>query len=141
MSRRSAAVYAAVLGLFLAGCGGRGAPAQSHPAASIPVSAPVPPAGQDGPIPLSGAQRAELDKVAAAEPPATRQRLRYALAADGPGESLVVYAAAGPAQAKHGKTSVYSVYKILNRTDGATYDPEQNAVVAPIAIPKPSPSA
>lgn len=134
MSRRPAALCAITLGLFLAGCAGRSASTPARPSGSIPISAPVPPAGQDGAIPLSSAQRAELEKLAAAEPPATRAKLRYALAADGPGQSLVVYVSGG-SEGKHGKTSVYTVYKILNRTDGATYDPEQNAVVAPIAIP------
>jgi hypothetical protein len=65
-------------------------------------------------------------------------RLRYALAVSDDGKRrLVVYDGQDlPASRRRsGKTSGYTLFKILNSQSGEHYDPRENSIVAPIAPP------
>ncbi len=108
------------------------------PASSGPANAPVSRAGKPGGIPLDGAQRRELQATAAKEPPAVRARLRYALAAGEDGKThLVVYDGEGlPADGRDPrKPHEYIVFRVLNSPRGEHYDPQQNALIAPLPTP------
>jgi hypothetical protein len=98
-------------------------------------SAPVAQMGQPAAPPLDDTQRAEVDRTVATMPD-RRAHLRYALALDDDGKQrLVVYDDGGlPPSGKHGKVE-YLVFKVLNATDNSHYDPQQNAVIAPIPPP------
>lgn len=108
-------------------------------APSGPANALVSRAGKPGAIPLDPAQRRELAAIAAKQPPAVRARLRYALA---PGEDgkirLVVYDGEGlPAGGRHpGKPHEYVVFRVLNSARAEHYDPQENALVAPLPPPQ-----
>ena len=137
---RGIACAAVVCGaLVAAGCTGKttagNSPTAAQQTAPAVPNAPVPAPGASGPIPLDNAQRAQIEKIRASVSAAERARLRYALADDSGKRVLIVYVSAtAPPGGKKG-TAVYNVYKPLNRDDGATYDPEQNAVIAPIPVP------
>jgi hypothetical protein len=108
------------------------------PAANGPANAPVARAGTPGAIPLDAAQRGEVRAVAAKEPPAVRARLRYALAAGEDGKThLVVYDGEGlPADGRDPrKPHQYIVFRVLNSPRGEHYDPQQNALIAPLPTP------
>jgi hypothetical protein len=114
------------------------APSGAAAAPSGPANAPVARAGTPGGIPLDPAQRAELRAVAAKEPPAVRDRLRYALAAGEDGKThLVVYDGEGlPADGRDPrKPHEYIVFRVLNSARGEHYDPQQNALIAPLPTP------
>lgn len=124
---RAAVTLVAVI--FLASC--------AKPA-SVPGrlgSAPIAEIGQPAAPPLDDSQRTEVDRIVAAMP-ARRAHLRYALALDDDGKQhLVVYDDGGlPPSGKHGKVE-YLVFKVLNANDNSHYDPQQNAVIAPIPPP------
>jgi hypothetical protein len=131
--------------------------ASASPAASPPVAAPAfdspgparprggPPnalvslAGSSAGIPLDAAQRRELAAVTAKQPRAVRARLRYALASGDDGKAhLVVYDGEGlPADGRHpGKPHEYVVFRVLNSARNEHYDPQQNALVAPLPPPQ-----
>jgi hypothetical protein len=85
---------------------------------------------------LNEEQRAELRRTLAAAAPAVRARLRYALALGEDGQRhLVVYDGQGLGTDGRGggKTHDYVVFHILNASGGAHYDPQQNAIIPPIA--------
>ncbi|GAC1579568.1 MAG: hypothetical protein NVS3B7_13650 [Candidatus Elarobacter sp.] len=103
-----------------------------------PANAPAPRPGRPGAIALDAAQRAELDHAVTAHPPAVRARLRYALAMTEDGKPhLVVYDGEGlPADGRNpGKPRDYTVFRVLNGPEGEHYDPQQNALIAPIPPP------
>jgi hypothetical protein len=130
MSIRLAASLAAAA-LLCACAGPKTAPAG-------PPNAPVPHHGQPGAIPLDPAQRAQLDAAVARVPTGVRPRLRYALASGDDGKPhLVVYDGEGlGVTGRHpGKPHEYVVFRVLNSARGEHYDPEQNAIVAPIPPP------
>jgi hypothetical protein len=110
----------------------------SAAAPSGPANAPVSRAGRSGGIALGAAQRRELQAAAAKEPPAVRARLRYALAAGEDGKThLVVYDGEGlPADGRDPrKPHQYVVFRVLNSPRGEHYDPQQNALIAPLPTP------
>jgi hypothetical protein len=91
--------------------------------------------GQPGAPVLDDAQQAEVNKAVTGAPPDIMKRLRYALAPDETGKvRLVVYDGQGlPADGKRpGKKFDYIVFHLLNVADGSTYDPQQNAIQAPV---------
>jgi hypothetical protein len=103
-----------------------------------PPNAPVAAAGRAGAVPLEPGQRADLSRAVAALPPGVRPRLRYALAAGDDGKpQLVVYDGEGLGATGHhaGKSHDYVVFKVLNGAGGRHYDPQQNALIAPIPPP------
>ena len=131
--------------------------ATASPAATPPVAAPAfgspgparprggPPnalislAGTRAGIPLDAAQRREVAAIAGKQPRAVRDRLRYALATGDDGKThLVVYDGEGlPAGGRHpGKPHEYVVFRVLNSATNEHYDPQQNALVAPLPPPK-----
>jgi len=113
------------------------APAPSRPAG--PPNALVSHAGTAAGIPLDAGQRRELAAVAAKQPPAVRARLRYALASGDDGKThLVVYDGEGlPADGRHpGRPHEYVVFRVLNSAKNEHYDPQQNALVAPLPPPQ-----
>ncbi|HEX3466744.1 MAG TPA: hypothetical protein VHT05_01435 [Candidatus Elarobacter sp.] len=118
------------------------APSASAPAAAPsahgPLSSPVSRAGQSGAVPLDPAQRAEVAAVAAKVSPAERARLRYALATGDDGKAhLVVYDGEGLDARGQDPTRrhEYVVFRVLNRPGGWHYDPQENAIIAPIPPP------
>jgi hypothetical protein len=145
MPIRSAACIAAAA--LLCACSGPKATttaASASPAAAAapvpagPPNAPVAAAGHTGAVPLDPGQRADLSRAVAALPAEVRSRLRYALAAGDDGKPhLVVYDGEGLGTAGHhaGKSHDYVVFKVLNGAGGRHYDPQQNALIAPIPPP------
>ena len=100
------------------------------------ANAPVPGPGKSGAIPLSDPQRAEVAHVVAKTPPKQRPHLRYALAMGDDGHRhLVVYADPGDRAHSKKKFTEYVVFAVLNTGNGEHYDPQQNALVAPIPPP------
>jgi hypothetical protein len=139
MPIRSAACIAAAL---LCACSGpKPAPSSATSAsapAAAPANAPVAAAGAPGAVPLDAGQRADLARVVAAQPAALRPRLRYALAAGDDGKpNLVVYDGGGLGTdgRQSRKTHDYVVFRVLNGAGGRHYDPQQNALIAPIPPP------
>jgi len=132
MSNRIAVALTAAA--LLAACS---APKNAATVYSGPPNSPVSRAGQPGQVPLDDAQRAEVAATAAKVPPAERARLRYALATGDDGQRhLVVYDGEGLDPAGQGsKRHEYVVFLVLNATNGEHYDPQQNAIVAPIPPP------
>ena len=118
------------------------APAASAAASARPAAGPanslVSAAGRAGTVALDATQRRELDAAVAKVPAALRPRLRYALAtADDGRRHLVVYDGEGlRADGRHpGTTNAYVVFRVLNAANGEHYDPQQNAIVAPMKAP------
>jgi hypothetical protein len=146
LARRSLVLPAAACALataFFAGCSSgvkSNTAATSSPATPPPgpPNAPVPAAGAAGPIPLDDAQSAELQRAVGDAPPAVRARLRYALALGDDGQRhLVVYDGEGldaNGRAK-GKAHDYVLFRVLNATAAEHYDPQQNALIAPMPVP------
>jgi hypothetical protein len=127
---------------LLAGCSAAvktAATSSASPAAQTePPNAAVPRVGAPGPIRLDDDQRAQLERAVAAASPSVRPRLRYALAQGDDGKRhLVVYDGQGLGESGNaaGKKREYVVFQVLNATDGEHYDPQQNAVIAPIPVP------
>ena len=119
------------------GTGGASAAASARPAAG-PANSLVSAAGRAGTVALDATQRRELDAAVAKVPAALRPRLRYALAtADDGRRHLVVYDGEGlRADGRHpGTTNAYVVFRVLNAANGEHYDPQQNAIVAPMKAP------
>jgi hypothetical protein len=115
-----------------------GASAVSAAAPAGPPNAAVPSAGTAGPIPLDDDQSAELRRTVDAMPPDVRARLRYALALGDDGRRhLVVYDGEGLGEngREHGKAHEYLLFQVLNVKNGEHYDPQQNAIVAPMPVP------
>jgi len=111
----------------------------SPAAANVPLRALVSDAGKPGAPPLEASQQAEIKNAASRLAPRIRQRLRYAIAPDEAGKMrFIVYDGQGlPADGKRpGKKFNYTVFRLLNVTDGSTYDPQQNIVQAPVPPPK-----
>lgn len=127
---------------LLCGCGSPKTSTAAAAAATAPGGAGnalLADAGTPRGVPLDAATRAELDSIAAGAPPALRPRLRYALATGDDGRAhLVVYDGEGlPADGHHkGHPHEYVVFRVINSKDDEHYDPQQNAIVAPIAAPK-----
>jgi hypothetical protein len=125
------------------GTGGASASPGPSAAAAVrsaagPVNALVSAAGRSGAVPLDAAQRHALEAAVAKLPAALRPRLRYALAtSDDAGRHLVVYDGQGlNADGRQpGKTNAYVVFRVLNAANGEHYDPQQNAIVAPMSPP------
>jgi len=116
-----------------AGCAKPGAPPASAP--NVPQRALIAQIGQPGAPALDAAQQAEVKKAVTGAPPDALKRIRYALAPDETGKvRLVVYDGQGlPADGKRpGKKFDYIVFHLLNVADGSTYDPQQNAIQAPV---------
>jgi hypothetical protein len=118
------------------------APSASAAAAARPATGPantlVSAAGRPGAVPLDAAQRRALEAAVAKLPAALRPKLRYALAtADDGRQHLVVYDGEGlGADGRHpGKANAYVVFRVLNSANGEHYDPQQNAIVAPMSPP------
>lgn len=77
--------------------------------------------------------KSDVQATVAKAEPATRARLRYALALAEDGKRyLVVYDAGNAVKEARG----YNLPPVLNRSDGSHYDPQQNELVAPIPPPK-----
>ena len=113
-------------------------PSPSPPADVAPpvANAPVPAPGHTGQIPLDGTQRAEVERVVKATRPRERANLRYAMAMGDDGRRhLVVYDDPGDRAHTKKKFTEYVVFAVLNGKSGEHYDPEQNALVAPIPPP------
>ncbi|HEX3465262.1 MAG TPA: hypothetical protein VHS78_14535 [Candidatus Elarobacter sp.] len=113
--------------------------AASSPAAAGPANDLVSRIGKPGAVPLDPAQRAQVAAVAAKTPPAVRARLRYALASGDDGKiHLVVYdGEALPAGGRDPrKPHEYIVFRVLNSARDEHYDPQQNALVAPLPPPQ-----
>ncbi|HTD36532.1 MAG TPA: hypothetical protein VK669_03370 [Candidatus Limnocylindrales bacterium] len=104
-----------------------------------PPNALISLAGTPAGIPLEAGQRREVAAIAAKQPRAVRDRLRYALASGDDGKThLVVYDGEGlPADGRHpGKPHEYVVFRVLNSARNEHYDPQQNALVAPLPPPR-----
>ena len=115
-----------------------GIPAAAAAAPAGPSNALVPAPGRPGAIPLAPGQRAALDRALAALPSAERSRLRYALPSGDDGKSrVIVYDGGGlPSNGRSaGRSHDYIVFPVLNGARGEHYDPEQNALIAPIPPP------
>jgi len=115
-----------------------GSPGPARPRGG-PPNALVSSAGTPAGIPLDAGQRREVAAIAAKQPRAVRDRLRYALASGDDGKThLVVYDGEGlPADGRHpGKPHEYVVFRVLNSTKNEHYDPQQNALVAPLPPPQ-----
>lgn len=96
-------------------------------------------AGTPAGIPLDAGQRRQVAAIAATQPRAVRDRLRYALATGDDGKAhLVVYDGEGlPPDGRHpGKPHEYVVFRVLNSAKNEHYDPQQNALVAPLPPPQ-----
>ena len=112
--------------------------AQANAAQPAPAvaNAPVPAPGKTWTIRLDDTQRAEVERVVSSTPPKARAHLRYALAMGDDGRRhLVVYVDPGDRAVSTKKFTTYVVFAVLNATNGEHYDPEQNAIVAPIPPP------
>lgn len=118
---------------------GPSAAAAAAPASSRgPFNSPVSRAGQPGTVPLDPAQRAQVAAVAAKTPAAERARLRYALANGDDGKThLVVYDGEGldTRGTDPNRRHEYVVFRVLNLPGGWHYDPQENAIIAPIPPP------
>lgn len=104
-----------------------------------PANSLVSAAGRPDAVRLDAAERRELDRAVAKVPAALRPRLRYALAsADDGRRRLVVYDGEGlRADGRQpGKNNAYVVFRVLNAAGGEHYDPQQNALVAPLPPPQ-----
>jgi hypothetical protein len=116
----------------------QGCAAPGGNSARVAVDAPVSAAGAPNAPSLTASQRAELDAAIARAKPDARGHLRYAIAKDDSGRSrLAVYdpGAVAPAHHRRDQTVVYVVYRLLNAKDGASYDPQQDAIVEALPIP------
>lgn len=103
-----------------------------------PPNAAVAALGKPGAIPLDADQEAQVERISRTTDPALRSRLRYALALGDDGKRhLVVYdgEGLGASGRQHGTQRDYIVFKVLNAGNGEHYDPQQNAIVAPISSP------
>lgn len=131
---RGALALAALAGL-LSGCS-----ATKSGTAAGPPNAAVAALGKPGAVQLDAGEEEQVERISRAAPPALRARLRYALALGDDGKRhLVVYDGEGldAGGRQPGKQHEYVVFKILNLTGGEHYDPQQNAIIAPIPSPQP----
>jgi hypothetical protein len=135
---------ALVAGGLTSGCGSPKPQAVASTAATPaapagPANAAVLAAGTPHGLMLDPTQRAELEALVANAPPKLRGRLRYALGTADDGKArLVVYDGEGlPADGHHaGRPHEYVVFRVINSKDDEHYDPQQNAIIPPIAPPK-----
>lgn len=127
MSVRGAFVFT-IACMMLTACGrSSGTRAAAVATAGAPANWPV--ADVRGAAALDDAQRDDVRRTVAAQPPAIRARLRCALVPVPGGKATLVVYDPGPAVAHR---SSYVVPRVLNATDGSHYDPRQNEIVEPL---------